>query len=220
MSVLYVVATPIGNLGDVSARARQVIADVAVLFVEDTRVTAKLLNAVGVSKRMISCHANAPPARYEQILAALDAGDAALITDAGTPAISDPGAKLTRLARERGHVVSPIPGPSAVCAALSASGMPADKFTFLGFLPTSAGKRAKALEAALELRHTVVLYEAPHRVQKTLALLERLAPERPLCVCRELTKLHEEIYVGAAADALKHFANPRGEFVFVIGGGR
>lgn len=216
MATLYVVATPIGNLGDVSARAAQVLNVVPVVFAEDTRVTGKLLKAIGSTARLVSCHSNSGTAQLKRAVAMLADGDAALVTDSGTPAISDPGAELVRLARDAGHTISPLPGASAVVAALSVSGFGASKFTFLGFLPLTVGKRMRILENALKLQHTLVIFEAPHRLLKLFEALVALAPDRILCVTRELTKLHEEIFWGSPSAAQAHFVKPRGEFVVVV----
>lgn len=216
--VLYVVATPIGNLGDLSERAADVLRSVSLIAAEDTRVTRKLLTHVGAKTRVVSYHENSPAKRLREILAALDAGDVALVTDAGTPALSDPGAELVAAAAAAGHDVVSVPGPSAVTAALSISGMPADRFLYLGFLPRQQSRRVETLRNAADEPGPLVVLEAPHRITATLETLAELFPDRAVAVCRELTKRFEEVYRGDAAGAVEYFAEPRGEFVIVVEG--
>ena len=217
-SVLYVVATPIGNLGDLSERAAAVLRNVSLIAAEDTRVTRKLLTHIGAKARVVSYHENSPAKRLREIIAALDAGDVALVTDAGTPALSDPGAELVAEASAAGHDVVAVPGPSAVTAALSIAGMPADRFLYLGFLPRQRNRRVEALQNAVSEPGPLVVLEAPHRVTATLETIAELFPERAVAVCRELTKRFEEVYRGDAAGALEYFTEPRGEFVIVVEG--
>ena len=215
---LYVLATPIGNLEDLSARAARVLAEVGLVAVEDTRHTRKLLTHLGLSKRMVSYNAHNAAQRTPRLLRSLLKEDVALVTDAGVPAISDPGAWLVRAAAEQGTSVVPVPGPSAVTTALSVAGMSGGAFRFLGF-PPRARKARRALFAEVEHeRSTLVLFEAPHRVRSTLEDLAAVFGERPIVVCRELTKLHEEVFRGTAAEALAHFQVPRAEFAIVIEG--
>lgn len=214
---LFIVATPIGNLGDISARAKDVLSSVDLVLCEDTRVTSKLLAALELHPSTTSFHEHTDPRKRKEIVDMLVAGKKiALVTDAGTPAISDPGGFLVKDAVDAGIVVTPIPGPSAVIAALSISGMAIDRFTFLGFPPHKKG-RAGFFASIEKIDHAVVIYESTHRIEKTL---EALMPfKRPLVVCRELTKLHETIYRGSVAevlDALKK-TSTKGEFVVVIG---
>ena len=216
--LLYVVATPIGNLGDLSARAVEILRIVSLIAAEDTRVTRKLLNHIGANTRTVSFHENSPATRLREILAALDAGDAALVTDAGTPALSDPGADLVASAAAAGHAVVAVPGPSAVAAALSVAGMPADRFLYLGFLPRQRSRRIETLRDAAGEPGPLVILEAPHRVTATLESIAQQFPDRAVAVCRELTKRFEEVYRGDAAGALDYFAEPRGEFVIVVEG--
>ena len=216
--VLYVVATPIGNLGDLSERAADILRSVSMIAAEDTRVTRKLLSHIGAKKRSISYHENSSATRLREILAALGEGDVALVTDAGTPALSDPGAELVAAAAAAGHDVVAVPGPSAVTAALSIAGMPADRFLYLGFLPRQRGRRVETLKNAASEPGPLVVLEAPHRVTATLETIAELFPERAVAVCRELTKRFEEIYRGDAAGAVEYFAEPRGEFVIVVEG--
>jgi 16S rRNA (cytidine1402-2'-O)-methyltransferase len=216
MSTLFVIATPIGNLRDLSPRAADTLQAVPLVAAEDTRVSRKLLNHTGSAARMLSYNENSRPNRLRQLLEHLESADLALVSDAGTPGVSDPGAVLVREATAAGHTVSPIAGPSAVTAAMSASGFSGDRFAFLGFPPRKNAERQQFLIENLALQMTVVLLEAPHRILQTLADIAVVAPEREMAVCRELTKLHEEVFQGTADAALKHFANPRGEFVIVL----
>ena len=216
--VLYVVATPIGNLGDLSERAADVLRSVSLIAAEDTRVTRKLLTHVGAKTRVVSYHENSSATRLREILAALDVGDVALVTDAGTPALSDPGAELVAAAAAAGHNVVATPGPSAVTAALSIAGMPADRFLYLGFLPRQRSRRVETLQDAAGEPGPLVVLEAPHRITATLETIAELFPDRAVAVCRELTKRFEEVYRGDAAGAVEYFAEPRGEFVIVIEG--
>lgn len=217
MSKLFVVATPIGNLQDVSARALEVLADVDVIAAEDTRTAKVLLNHYGIKTRLLSYNEHNHARRFPDILAYLENGqDVALVSDAGTPAISDPGVPLVAAAREAGHEVVAIPGPSAVVAALSIAGLPTMSFTFLGFLPRTEGKLRSLLEAAGKA--TLVAFESPERLSKSLAVIAGALPGRRIAVCRELTKRFEEVFVGTAAEALAHFSEPRGEIVIVIEG--
>lgn len=216
MSTLFVVATPIGNLQDVSLRTLEVLKSVPLIAAEDTRVTRKLLNHIGSNVRTISYNENSPPSRLRQLLDMLESADLALVTDAGTPAISDPGSALVREAAKAGHTITPIAGPSSVTTALSVSGFDSTKFIFLGFLPRKKADRQKELELSLKLPVTLVLLESPHRVLQTLDDIDSIAPERDLVICRELTKLYEEVFRGVASEALAHFENPRGEFVILV----
>ena len=218
------VATPIGNLGDISIRASEVLRSVPLVAAEDTRVTMKLLSRIEARPRVISFHESSPPERLGGVIAALDLGDVALVTDAGTPALSDPGAELVSAAAASGRQVIAVPGPSAITAALSVAGMPAGRFLFLGFLPRQQKGRVDTLQAAIGEPGPIVALEAPHRLRRTLEDMAEIFEDRNLTICRELTKIHEEIFRGTAAAALERFVKPRGEFVIVIegagGGGR
>lgn len=219
---LYVVATPLGNLDDVTLRARDTLARVDRIYAEDTRVTATLLAHCGIARRATALHAHNEAARVDAVIAALAAGErVALVTDAGTPAISDPGARLVSAVHDAGHRVVPIPGPSAVATAISAAGLAAEHFVFVGFLPTQAKSRRGLLGAFGGLPAALVFYEAPHRIRETVALLaSSLAGDRLLVIGRELTKKFEQIARVRLADALAWFdadANRvRGEFVLVV----
>jgi 16S rRNA (cytidine1402-2'-O)-methyltransferase len=207
-ATLYVVATPLGNLGDLSPRAAEVLRAAGVVAAEDTRRSRPLLSHAGSEARLISYHAHSGEEREETLLEILREGrDVALVTDAGTPGISDPGAALVRAAGQAGFTVVPVPGPSAVTAALSASGLPADRYLMLGFLPRRGGERERLLADAAAAPWTVAFYESPQRL---VALLEDLAArcggDRPAAVARELTKLHEEIRGGTLATLATHYA--------------
>ncbi len=217
--VLYVVATPIGNLEDISARALRVLGEVDLIAAEDTRTTRKLLTRHELHVRMVSLFDANVRRRIPQLLAELDEGKSiALVSEAGTPLISDPGAQLVRAAAEAGHKVTPIPGPTAIAALLSVAGLPADKFTFLGFLPRRAGQRRRMIEAVSEQEWPTVLYESPHRIVATLEALREVLGDRDVVIGREMTKLHEEIFRGTVSEAIDHFQKPRGEFTVVVAG--
>lgn len=218
---LHVVATPIGNLDDLSPRARDALAKSSLIACEDTRRTAKLLARFGLDVPMVAVHKFSERERLDAVLAVLDHGDdVALVSDGGTPAVSDPGALLVAAALESGFTVSPVPGPSAVIALLSASGLPADRFVFDGFLPHRGGERRRRLrELAAETR-TVVVYEAPHRIRETLADVAEVFGTRTVVLGRELTKLHETILRGGAADvrAALGEGEVKGEIAMAIAG--
>ncbi len=217
---LYVVATPIGNLEDITLRALRVLKAVALIAAEDTRHTKKLLARYEIETPLISFHEHSPPARLREIIQRLKAGeDVALVTDAGTPAISDPGAALVQAAHEAGIPVVPVPGASAVTAALSAAGFPAQRFRFEGFPPRKAGARQRFFESLKEEEAPVVLFESPHRLLKTLQSAFEVLGDRRVTICREMTKQFEEIFHGTLSEAIDHWQKhpPRGEFVIVIG---
>jgi len=219
---LYLVPTPIGNLGDISRRAAETLEAADFLAAEDTRVTVKLLNHLGLKKPMTAYHRHNCDAAGPAILRRIEAGEScALVTDAGTPAVSDPGEELVALcAANRVEVVS-LPGPCALTVALSVSGLPTGRFTFEGFLPLNKKNRRAQLEALAAEERTMIFYEAPHKLRATLEDLgAALGPDRPLTVCRELTKLHEEVLRTTIAGAAARFESqePRGEFVLVAAG--
>jgi 16S rRNA (cytidine1402-2'-O)-methyltransferase len=219
---LYVVATPLGNLQDLTLRAADVLRRVDVVAAEDTRHTRPLLSHLGAAPQMLSFHAHSDERRIAGLLEILQAGrSVALVSDAGTPAISDPGFELVAAARAAGIEVIPIPGPSAVATALSAAGLPADRYVFLGFLPRKGTERARLLARAAAEEWSVVLFEAPSRVRALLDdLAEAAGPGRRVTVARELTKLHEEIVSGTLADIAGYYtgSEPRGEFTVVLEG--
>jgi len=219
---LQVVATPIGNLEDITLRALRVLRECDAVVAEDTRRTRVLLSAHGIPahKPVVSLPAFDERRRIPAVLERLAAGETvALVTDGGTPAISDPGARLVRAAREAGHAVTPVPGPSALVAALSAGGLDASAFCFLGFLPRTPGKLVRTLAAALELGRTVAFHESPMRIAKTLHIAAELLAEREVVVARELTKVHETFHTGTAAQLAAEFAAtpPRGECTVLVG---
>ncbi len=216
--ILYVVGTPIGNLEDLSPRAARVLREVPLVAAEDTRVTRRLLNHLDAHPRLVSFHEHNWRERLQTLLQALEEGDVALVSDAGMPGVSDPGRELVAAAVELAVRVESVPGPSAVTTALAVSGLSADAFTFLGFLPRRRRKRQERLREVAASPFTLALFEAPHRVRATLEDIALIFCERPIAVCRELTKLHEEVFRGTASEALAHFDAPRGEFVLVIAG--
>lgn len=219
---LYVVATPLGNLADLSERACDVLRSVELVAAEDTRRSRTLLQHAGAGARMVSVHAHAPPGHAAKVLLALAAGGAvALLTDAGTPGISDPGAGLVRQARAAGAAVVVVPGPTAVAAALSISGLPADRYTFAGFLPRAGAARRRLLERIAVSEWTVVAFEAPNRTVKLLEDLSAvLTAERPAAVARELTKVHEECRTGTLGELAGYYRDnpPRGEVTVIVAG--
>lgn len=220
MAILYLVSTPIGNLSDLSGRAARILGEVERIFAEDTRRTGRLLQHLGLDTPLISLHQHNEAARAGRVLECLESGDdAAVVSDAGTPLISDPGARVVDAALEAGHDVVPVPGPSAVLAALVGSGLPADRFVFLGFAPRKGRERRALLQRVADSPETTVLFEAPGRLRRLLADLERAcSPGRRVAVAREMTKLHEEFVRGTLAEARAHFGEraPRGEVTLVI----
>jgi 16S rRNA (cytidine1402-2'-O)-methyltransferase len=221
---LFVVATPIGNLDDISRRALDVLAAVDVVAAEDTRRTGQLLTRLGVRNRLLSLHEHNESARIEGIVNDLVSGrSVALVSDAGTPLISDPGYRLLAAVRQHGLPVSPVPGCCAAIAALSIAGLPGDHFYFEGFLPAKSVARKKRLQVVCTRPETVVCYEAVHRINEVLAELGDIAgPDRPIALAREITKLHESIYRGTVAQVREQLAadpgGDKGEFTLVIGG--
>lgn len=219
---LYLVPTPIGNLGDVSRRCAETLAAVDLIAAEDTRVTLKLLNHLGLKKPLVSYYRHNTGEAGEKLLERLMAGEnVALVTDAGTPAVSDPGEDLVRLCAENGVAVTALPGPCALITALSVSGLPTARFTFEGFLPMNRKNRRTQLEGLKAETRTMIFYEAPHKLTATLDdLAQVFGPERRIALCRELTKLHEEILRTTLAGAAETYRDraPRGEFVLVVEG--
>jgi len=220
---LYVVATPIGNLDDLSPRAARVLAEVAVIAAEDTRHSGRLLRHLGLSQPMLSLHEHNEASRVDALDARLVAGeDIALVSDAGTPLISDPGFVLVRALRDRGRRIVPVPGPCALVAALSAAGLPTDRFLFQGFLPAKGGSRRGRLEALAAREETLVFYESPHRIRDTLADLASTLEARRVVLARELTKTFETFLDGSAAELLARMEEDpdqaRGEFVVMVAG--
>ncbi len=219
MSRLFVVATPIGNLEDVSARALRILAEVTAIAAEDTRVTGRLLSRHGIRKPMLSYRAPVERRGLPRVLSALDEGDVALVSDAGTPTLSDPGQALVTAAWAAGHTVVPIPGPSSVTAALSIAGYGGPGFTFLGYLPRKPGEMRRLMESLRDDPRPAVAFESPFRIVKSLTLIAEALPERGVTVTRELTKVHEEVLRGTAAEVLAAIGDrARGEFTVVISG--
>lgn len=221
-STLYLVGTPIGNLADMSERAKKVLAEVDFIAAEDTRNSMKLLSVFGIRKELVSYHEHNKAASGERIVARLLSGEScALVTDAGMPAISDPGEDLVRLCAESRVTVSVVPGPSAVVSALALSALPTRRFTFEGFLPAVKGERKRLLDSLKYEERTMIFYEAPHKLRGTLDdLCDAFGEERKISLCRELTKLNEEAMRTSLGEAVKFYAEkePRGEFVLVIEG--
>jgi 16S rRNA (cytidine1402-2'-O)-methyltransferase len=219
--MLYVLATPIGNLEDLSARALRILREADAIVSEDTRTTLKLLTRHEIRKPLIAYFQHSPPRRLEEILERLASGQTlALVTESGTPAVSDPGARLVDAAFAAGIKIVPIPGPSAVAVAASVCGFGADAFHFAGFLPRKPGKRRKALEGLGALGVTLIIFESPYRVAATLEDMLAVLGDRRLTVCRELTKLHEEVWRTTVAKALERYRkeDPRGEFTLAVEG--
>ena len=222
MGTLYLVATPIGNLQDITGRALEILRQVRLVAAEDTRHTRKLFDHYQIRTPLVSYHEHNKLSRLAQVLAALDEADVALVSDAGTPALNDPGYELVKAALQAGYPVSPIPGPSAPLAALVASGLPTDAFLYLGYLPRKTGERRALLRKIAALPYTLVFLETPHRLISALQDLHIVLGDRSIAVARELTKLHEEIFRGRLSQALAHFGEqpPRGEITLVIEGNR
>ena len=220
MGTLYLVGTPIGNLEDITLRALRILKEVGLIAAEDTRRASILARRYEIETPVTSYFEGNKLAKLELVLDELDAGDVALISEAGMPGLSDPGYELICAAIERGYPVVPVPGPSAPVTALVASGLPSDSFLYLGFLPRRQNERRRLLTEVAGERRTLIAFEAPHRLRKSLADLEAVLGDRPLAACRELTKLHEEVWRGTVAEARAHFdaVEPRGEFTLVIGG--
>ena len=216
---LYIVATPIGNLGDLSTRAAETLRAVDLILAEDKRVTAKLLAHVGAKAPMTAYHDHSDETLRDRILADLGTKAVALVSDAGTPLISDPGYKLVRAARQAGYAVNTLPGPCAAIAALTLAGLPTDRFLFMGFLPAKAKARADAIAEVAALRASLVVYESGPRLDDSLAALSEGLGNRPAAVIREISKLHEETVCGSLTELAARYADspPRGEIVIVVG---
>jgi len=220
MGTLYLVATPIGNLEDMSPRALRTLRDARLIAAEDTRLTRKLLAHFDLHTPLTSYFEHNKLTKLDSILGALTQGDVALVSDAGTPAINDPGYELVRAALSAGHSVCPIPGPSAPLAALAASGLPTDAFLYLGYLPRKTSDRLAFVGQIANLPYTLILLESPHRLLAGLADLESSLGDRLIAVARELTKVHEQIWRGKISEARDFFTRnePRGEFTLVVAG--
>jgi len=218
MPTLYVVATPIGNLEDVSIRALRTLSEVPLIAAEDTRKTRRLLKAYGIRTRLTSYHEHTRDAKLHYLLNHLNQADLALVSEAGMPGISDPGYELVVAAAQSGIPIVPIPGPSALTTALAVSGLPTDEFVYLGFLPRRKGQRRQYLQQVAAEERTIIAFEAPHRLTATLKDILDTLGERRIAVCRELTKVHEEVFRGTVSEAAEHFQEPIGEFTLVIEG--
>jgi 16S rRNA (cytidine1402-2'-O)-methyltransferase len=221
MGKLFVVATPIGNLKDITLRALEVLKSVDTIAAEDTRHIKKLLTHYGISgKKLISYHEHNEEEMAEKIVQILEEKDVALVSDAGTPCISDPGYRVVKKAREKGIEVIPIPGPFAAATALSASGLPSDKFLFVGFLPSKEVEKEKQLSHYVDLGYTFILYESPKRVVKTINSIKKINQDADVVVAKELTKIHETFIIGKPSQILEYFEkNPdilKGEFVILV----
>jgi 16S rRNA (cytidine1402-2'-O)-methyltransferase len=219
--MLYIVSTPIGNLGDITMRALEVLKAVELIAAEDTRHSLRLLQRYEIRKPMVSFHEHNEARRTQELVTRLEQGaEIAVITDAGLPGISDPGARLVRACAELGLAYTIVPGPSAVLTALVGSGFAADRFYYGGFLPVKSGQRERELQKAVEREESSIFFESPYRLEKTLEVLARLAPQRMLCVARELTKQFEEYRRGHAAALRGHYLAhpPKGEITFIVAG--
>jgi len=218
MPVLYVIATPIGNLEDISLRALRLLREVKLIAAEDTRTTRRLLNAYNIKTPLTSYHEHSKRAKLDYLLNYLEKEDMALVSEAGMPGLSDPGYELIVAAIERGISVVPIPGASAVITALVVSGLPTDQFLYVGFLPRRRGQRQRLLSSIIDEPRTIVAFETPHRLGEALSDIEEILGDRRISVCRELTKIHEEIFRGRVSQAKEHCVEPRGEFSLIIEG--
>jgi len=218
MSILYVVATPIGNLEDITLRARRVLQEVKLIAAEDTRKTRRLLNHYAIKTPMTSYYEHNKLTKLDYILNQLKADDVALVSEAGMPGINDPGYELIAAAAKQNIKIVPIPGASAGITALAVSGLPTDRFTYIGFLPSRSSARRRVIESMANEAGTIIALEAPHRLLASLQDLKDILGDRRLAIGRELTKFHEEVFRGTINEASRHFTQPRGEFTLVIEG--
>jgi 16S rRNA (cytidine1402-2'-O)-methyltransferase len=218
MAALYIVATPIGNLEDITLRAVRTLKEVKLIAAEDTRKTRQLLVSYGIRTPVTSYHEHNKLTKLDYILNTLKTDDVALVSDAGMPGISDPGYELIAAVAKMNIPVIPVPGASVLTTALVVSGLPTDSFCYLGYLPHKSGDRRKLLKSRAAERSTLVLFEAPHRIVESLKDMLEIWGDRPSAVCREMTKIHEEVFRGRLSQAIEHFTAPRGEFTLVVGG--
>lgn len=218
MPTLYIVATPIGNMEDISLRALRILSQVSLIAAEDTRKTRRLLAAYGIKTKLTSYHEHNTKTKLPYLLHRLQAQDVALVSEAGMPGISDPGYELVVAAIENGIPIVPIPGASVLVTALAVSGLPSNQFIYLGFLPRRKGQRERLLKQIAKEGRTILAFEAPHRLLSTLEDILAVLGDRRLALCRELTKIHEEVFRGTVSQAIAHFAEPRGEFTLVVEG--
>ncbi len=219
MGTLYIVGTPIGNLEDITLRALRVLKEVGLIAAEDTRVTRKLLHRHGIHTPLTSYHEHNKLSKLPSLIEALGEKDVALVSDAGMPGVNDPGYELVREASKAGIAVVVVPGPSAVTAAIALSGIAVDQWVYLGFLPRKRSERRRLLESFSGDARACVAFETPHRLASALEDIRGALGDRRIAVCRELTKLHEEVFRGTVSEAIEYFAEPRGEFTLVIEGG-
>ena len=218
MPTLYVVATPIGNLEDITLRAIRILNEVGLIAAEDTRKTRHLLNTYGIKTRLTSYHEHNKRAKLSYLLDCLQVKDLALVSEAGMPGLSDPGYELIVAATQQGIQVTPVPGASAVVTALVVSALPANQFTYLGFLPRKNTERIRLLQSIAHEHRTIVAFESPHRLLSSLNDIAQVLGNRRIAIVRELTKIHEEVFRGSISEAVDHFQQPRGEFTLVIEG--
>ena len=216
--MIYVIATPIGNLEDISLRALRILQEVKLIAAEDTRTTRHLLSAHDIKTPLTSYHEHSKRGKLDYLLNYLERDDLALVSEAGTPGLSDPGYDLIVAAIERGISVVPIPGASAIITALAVSGLPTDQFLYVGFFPRRKGQRQRVLSSIVEESRTIVAFETPHRLNEALEDIEEILGNRRMSVCRELTKVHEEVFRGRVRQAREYFVEPRGEFTLVVEG--
>lgn len=220
MGTLYLVATPIGNLEDITARALSILRQVQLIAAEDTRHTGRLLSHYDIHTPLTSYHEHNKLTKLERVLSTMQTGDVALVSDAGTPGLNDPGYELVRATLDAGYTVSPIPGPSAPISALVASGLPTDSFLYLGYLPRKSSERRNLLDQVAGLSYTLVILETPHRLLAALQDIQEVLGDREMSVAREISKLHEEFFRGKVSQAQAHFQTqaPRGEITLVVAG--
>lgn len=218
MPTLYIVATPIGNLEDITLRALRILTEVGLIAAEDTRRTRHLLNAYEIKTPLTSYHEHNKKTKLVHLLNRLEEKDIALVSEAGMPGLSDPGYELIVASAQRGIQVVPVPGPSVVVTALAVSGLPTRQFAYFGFLPRKKGERRRLLESVAEEPRTIVSFESPHRLTTTLKDLKEVLGDRRIAIGRELTKIHEEVFRGKISEAIEHFTAPKGEFTLVIEG--
>ena len=221
MGILYLVPTPLGNLEDITLRALRILGEVSLIATEDTRTSGRLLKHFDISGALLSYHEYSDESRLARVLEALREGDVALVSEAGTPLLSDPGYKLVQTAIEQGFDVVALPGPSAITMALAVSGLPTDRFLFVGFLPRKGNDRRRVLAEQAAQTATLIFFESPHRLRAALQdMIDILGPERLIAICRELSKLHEEVWRGTLTEAVSEWSerDPRGEFTLVVAG--
>ena len=216
MSVLHILSTPIGNLEDITLRAIRILKESVIIAAEDTRTTKRLLAKYQITNKIISYTDHNSKMRIPVLLKYLEEGNIALVSEAGTPLVSDPGSQLIQAVSKTEHAISPIPGASAVTAALSIAGLSSNQWIFIGFMPRKPGQKKKIILWAQENNTALVFFESPYRILSSLKLIQELSPANNLVICRELTKLYEEVFRGNASEALEHFTKPKGEFTIII----